>query len=79
MINYERSYALSEDGASNEFLLQRLVAHVSEPKLLGMEMTWLFENDAAGSGIILILNKIRIFTLKKLKSSNKWMMILHQN
>ena len=50
VINYGRSYALSEDGASNELLLQGLVAHVSEPKLLGFS-TWLFENEAAGCGI----------------------------
>ena len=39
VVNYGRSYILSEVGASNEFLLQRLVTHLSEPKLLGMEMT----------------------------------------
>ena len=32
VINYGRSCALSEDGAFNEFLLQRLVAHIREPK-----------------------------------------------
>ena len=51
VINYGRSYALSEDGASNEFLLQRLVAHVSEPRFFGKEITWLFENEGAGSAI----------------------------
>ena len=39
VVNYGRSYALSEVGVSNEFLLQRLVTHLSEPNLLGMEMT----------------------------------------
>ena len=39
---------VGEDGQSNEFLLQRLVAHVSEAKFIGKKITWLFENEAAG-------------------------------
>ena len=51
IINYGKAIAMNETGAYNEFVLQNLTANSDEPVVLGLDMTWIFENEAAGSGI----------------------------
>ena len=53
VINYGKSYSMNDAGAYNEFVLQKIVANSDEPKVLGLSMTWLFENETAGSAVTL--------------------------
>ena len=53
LVNFEKSYAINQTGAYNEFVIQKLTKVSSEPKLLGLSMTWVFENETAGSGVTL--------------------------
>ena len=53
IVNYGKSYAMNDGGAYNDFVLQKIVANSSEPKVLGLDMTWLFENETAGSTVTL--------------------------
>ena len=45
VINYGKSYSMNDAGAYNKFVLQKIVANSDEPKVLGLDMTWLFENE----------------------------------
>ena len=51
LVNFGKSYAISQTGAYNEFLIQKLTKVSFEPKLLGLSMSWVFENETAGSGV----------------------------
>ena len=53
VINYGKSYAMIDSGAYNEFVLQKIVTSSNELKVLGLDMTWLFENETAGSAVTL--------------------------
>ena len=46
--NYGMAHTLGEGGQLFEFVVQKLTANTSEPKLFGLDMSWIFENDAAG-------------------------------
>ena len=51
LVNFGKSYAINQTGAYNEFVIQKLTKVSSEPKLLGLCMSWIFENETAGSGV----------------------------
>ena len=51
LVNFGKSYAINQTGAYNEFVIQKLTKVSSEPKLLGLSMSWVFENETAGSGV----------------------------
>ena len=53
LVNYGKAYAMNESEAYNEFVLQNITANSDEPVVLGTDMTWLFENETAGSGVTL--------------------------
>ena len=53
VVNYGKSYAMNEKGAYNEFVVQELTANPSETQVLGMTMSFVFENVNAGSGVTL--------------------------
>ena len=42
---------MSQTGSFNEFVVQKLTKVSSEPKLLGLSMSWVFENETAGSAV----------------------------
>ena len=45
LTNFGRAYSINSDGVYNEIEKQRLEKISSEPKLLGLNMTWVFENE----------------------------------
>ena len=51
LINYGIASAMNESGAYNEFVLQNITANSDEPVILGGDMIWDFQNEAAGTGI----------------------------
>ena len=51
LTNFGISRALNSAGVFNEFLMQRLEKTVSEPKLLGLNMTWIFENETPSQAL----------------------------
>ena len=53
LVNYGKSYAMNQIGAYNEFVVQKLTANSDQPVVLGTDMTWIFENVSAGSGVTL--------------------------
>ena len=53
LVNFGKAYAINQSGAYNEFVIQRIVKNSSEPKLLGLSMSWVFENETAGSAVTL--------------------------
>ena len=53
VVNYGRAHSLANDGRLHDFVIQKLVAKPTESNVLGMSMTWLFENVAVGSGVTL--------------------------
>ena len=53
VVNYGKSYALGNTGNEHYFTIQKLVAKPTEPKVLGMSMSWVFENVQAGQGVTL--------------------------
>ena len=50
-VDLGKSYAISQTGAYNEFVIEKLTKVSSEPKLLGLSMSWVFENETAGSAV----------------------------
>ena len=42
---------LNSEGVYNRFLKQELEKIFSEPKLLGLHMTWVFENETTGQAV----------------------------
>ena len=44
---------MNQIGAYNEFVVQKLTANSDQPVVLGTDMTWIFENVSAGSGVTL--------------------------
>ena len=52
-VNYGRAYTLGDNGNLFDFLVQEITAVSSEPKLLGLSMSWVFENETASRGITL--------------------------
>ena len=51
LTNFGISRALNSAGVFNEFLVQKVEKIPSEPKLLGLHMTWLFENETPGQAL----------------------------
>ena len=51
LTNLGTSRALNSAGIFNEFLVQKLEKVSSEPKLLGLHMTWLFENETPSQAL----------------------------
>ena len=49
--NLDVSYALNSEGVYNRFLKQELEKVPSEPKLLGLHMTWVFENETVATAV----------------------------
>ena len=45
------AHSLGEGGQLFEFLVQKLTANTSEPKLFGLDMSWIFENKTAGQAL----------------------------
>ena len=45
LTNFGRAYSINSNGVYNEIEKQRLEKIPSEPKLLGLNMTWIFENE----------------------------------
>ena len=53
LVNSGKAYAIKESGAYNEFVIQKLSKNSDQTKLLGLSMTWVFENETAGNGVTL--------------------------
>ena len=51
LVNFGKSYAINQTGYYNEFVIQKLTKVSSETKPLGLSMSWVFENETAGSGV----------------------------
>ena len=51
IVKFGKAYAVNQSGAYNEFVIQRLNKNSDQTKLLGLSMTWLFENETAGNGV----------------------------
>ena len=51
LMNYGKSYAMNQAGAYNEFVVQKLTENSDQPVVLGTDMTWVYENVNAGSGV----------------------------
>ena len=49
LVNFGKAYAINEGGAYNEFVIQKLNKNSDQAKLLGLSMTWLFENETTVS------------------------------
>ena len=64
-MNFGKSYAINQTGAYNEFVIQKLTKVSSEPKLLGLSMSWVFENEAAGSTSAVNLDGSSYFYIEK--------------
>ena len=64
--NVTKAYAMNEAGSYNEFVLQNITANSDEPVVLGADMTWEFENETAGSGLILTTDSY--FYIKKVQT-----------
>ena len=52
LTNFGISRAINSAGVFNEFLVQKLEKTASELKLLGLHMTWVFENETSGQATI---------------------------
>ena len=51
LTNFGIFHALNSAGVFNEFLMQRLEKTASEPKLFGLNMTWIFENETPNQAL----------------------------
>ena len=51
LVNFGKSYAINQTEAYNEFVILKITKVSSEPKLLGLSMSWVFENKTAGSAV----------------------------
>ena len=45
------AHSLGEGGQLFEFVVQKLTANTSEPKLFGFDMIWIFENETTGQAL----------------------------
>ena len=62
IVNYGKAYSLANNGKLHDFVIKKLVAKPTEPKVLGLSMTWLFENVAVGSGVTLESESLFVIT-----------------
>ena len=59
-------HLLGEGGQLFEFIVQKLTANTSEPKLFGLDMNWIFETETAGQA--LTFDSETYFYLEKVQS-----------
>ena len=57
--NYGMAHSLGEGGQLFEFVVQKLTANTSEPKLFGLHMSWIFENETAGQTLTFDNEKVQ--------------------
>ena len=60
------AHSLGEGGQLFEFVVQKLTANTSKPKLFGLDMSWIFENETAGQA--LTFDSETYFYLEKVQS-----------
>ena len=53
VVNYGKAYSLASDGTAHDFVIQKLKVTPTETQVLGMSMTWLFENARADGAVTL--------------------------
>ena len=62
VVNYGKTYSLANDGRLHDFVIQKLVVKPTEPKFLGMSMSWIFENVTAGNSVTLESESLFVIT-----------------
>ena len=73
LVNFGLPDALNSAGVYNHFLSQKLEKVAFEPKLLGLHMTWLFENENPNTPVDLTDDSyFYVERVKSLTKENKW-------